>query len=192
MPVRPAPDAQSLRFDALLAGALALAGCLMVALSTMTGLQPLEVPVWQPLLAAVLLSAPLVLRRRYPIAVTAAQIVIYMVAGELGVLELYASQVALFVGVYSIGAWDPNRRRAHWARVVVSILMAVWLATSAVRGFFDPETGERGVSAYFALLVIQIVINIAYFGAAWIFGNQAWSSALERERLAAAHDEITE
>ncbi|WP_072314539.1 sensor histidine kinase [Agrococcus sp. Marseille-P2731] len=188
MPVRPAPDARSTRADTLLAIALAFSGCIMVALST--SFQPLEAPIWQPLLAAALLPLPLVLRRRFPLAVAACQIAIYMVAGELGVLELYASQVALFMGFYSIGAWDPNRTRAHWARVAIAIFMAGWLATSAVRGFLDPETGERGVSAYFGLLIIQIIVNIAYFGAAWVFGDRAWSSAIERERLAAAHDEI--
>jgi signal transduction histidine kinase len=190
MPVRPAPDARSLRADALLAGVLALVGCVMVALSAMTGLQLTEVPIWQSLLAAVLLAAPLVLRRVHPVAVSAAQIVVYIAAGELGALELYASQVALFMGFYSIGAWDANRKRAHWTRVIIVIAMAAWLAWSAIHGFFDPETGERGVSAFFAFLLIQIVINIAYFGGAWLFGNRAWASAIEQEQLAAAHAEI--
>ncbi|SFS08856.1 Signal transduction histidine kinase [Agrococcus baldri] len=190
MPVRPAPDARSLRADALLAGVLALVGCLMVALTAMTGMQFADVPIWQPMLAAVVLAAPLMLRRVQPVAASIAQVVIYIVAGELGVIEIYVSQVALFMGFYSIGAWDANRTRALWTRVSIVVVMAAWLASSAVRGFFDPETGERGVSAFFALLMIQIVINIAYFGGAWIFGDRAWASALEQERLAAAHAEI--
>ncbi len=190
MPVRPAPDAQSLRQDAVLAGVLALVGCVMVALTAMTGLQFQDVPIWQPMLAALLLPVPLVLRRQHPVPVAIVQIAIYVAAGELGLIELYASQVALFLGFYSIGAWDANRKRAHWTRVVISIFMAAWLAASAIRGFFDPETGERGVSAYFAMLLIQIVINIAYFGAAWLFGDRAWRSAIEQQRLAEAHAEI--
>ncbi len=190
MSVRQAPDARSLRADAILAGLLALSGCVMVALSAMTGLQFTEVPIWAPLLTAVLLPAPLVLRRVHPVAVSLAQIVVYIVAGELEVLELYVSQVSLFMGVYSIGAWDTNRRRAFWVRLGIVIAMALWLASSAVRGFLDPETGERGVSAFFAFLLIQIVINAAYFGAGWVFGDRAWRSAIEREQLAAAHVEI--
>ncbi|ROR65361.1 sensor histidine kinase [Agrococcus jenensis] len=190
MSVRRAPDASSLRADLVLAVALALIGCVMVALSAMTGLQFADVPIWAPLLAAVLLPAPLVLRRVHPLPVSIAQIVIYIVAGEAAVLELYASQVSLFMGFYSIGAWDADRRRAFWSRLVIVIAMAVWLASSAVRGFFDPETGERGVSAFFAFLVIQIVINAAYFGAGWVFGDRAWRSAVEREALDAAHAEI--
>ncbi|MGC5076174.1 sensor histidine kinase [Agrococcus sp. DT81.2] len=190
MPVRPAPDARSMRADAILAGVLALVGCVMVALSAMTELQFTEVPIWAPLLTAVLLPAPLVLRRVHPVPVSIVQIVIYIVAGETGALELYASQVSLFMGIYSIGAWDSDRRRAFWARLVIVILMAAWLASSAIRGFLDPETGERGVSAFFAFLIIQIVINAAYFGAGWIFGDRAWRSAAEQEELAAAHAEI--
>ena len=170
-----------MRADALLAAALALVGCVMVALTTMTGMQFEDVPIWQPLLAAVLLPVPLVLRRVQPVAVSIAQIVIYMVAGELGAVELYASQVALFMGFYSIGAWDANRTRALWSRVTISVIMAAWLASSAVRGFSDPETGERGVSAFFAFLMIQIVINVAYFGGAWIFGDRAWRGAIEQQ-----------
>jgi signal transduction histidine kinase len=190
MPVRSAPDAASMRADALLAGALAAVGCVMVALSAMTGLQFDDVPIWQPMLAAVLLPAPLVLRRVHPVPVSIAQIAIYVIAGETGSLELYVSQVNLFMGFYSIGAWETDRRRALWSRVVIVLGMAAWLATSAVRGFFDPETGERGVSAYFAFLLIQIVVNVAYFGGGWIFGDRAWRGALEQERLADAHAEI--
>lgn len=190
MPVRPAPDAAAVRADALLAGALALVGCVMVALTDATGMQFAETPLWQPMLVALLLPMPLVLRRSHPVAISIVQIVLYIIAGELGLVELYVSQVSLFLGFYSIGAWDPDRRRAHWVRVVISVVMALWLASSAIRGFFDPETGERGVTAFFAFLIIQIVINIAYFGAAWIFGNRAWASALEQQRLADAHAEI--
>ncbi|KAA6436279.1 sensor histidine kinase [Agrococcus sediminis] len=188
--MRRAPDARSLRSDTMLAIALAAAGCVMVALSATTGLQLTEVPLWAPMLAAVLLAAPLVLRRRHPVPVAAAQIVIYIVAGEAGALELYVSQVALFMGIYSIGAWEANRRLAHWSRVVIVVAMAVWLAVSAIRGFSEPETGERGVAAYFALLMIQVVINAAYFGGGWIFGDRAWRAALEQEQLDAAHAEI--
>lgn len=190
MPVRPAPDAAAVRADALLAGVLALVGCVMVALTDATGMQFAETPLWQPMLVALLLPIPLVLRRSHPVAISTMQIVLYIIAGELGLVELYVSQVSLFLGFYSIGAWDPDRRRAHWVRVVISVVMALWLASSAIRGFFDPETGERGVTAFFAFLIIQIVINVAYFGAAWIFGNRAWASALEQQRLADAHAEI--
>ena len=190
MPVRQAPDATSVRADAILAGVLAAVGCLMVALTDMTGLQFDGIPLWAPLLAALLLPVPLLWRRRFPVPAAIAQIVIYVGAGEAGALELYASQVALFMGFYSIGAWDPDRRRAFWSRVVISLLMAAWLASSAIRGFSDPETGERGVSAFFALLMIQVVVNSAYFGGGWIFGDRAWRSAIEQERLAAAQVEI--
>ncbi|MCH1881877.1 histidine kinase [Agrococcus sp. ARC_14] len=190
MPVRPDPDASSLRADILLAGVLALAGCVLVVLSAQTGLQMIGVPIWVAMLFATLLALPLLARRRWPLPAAIAQIAIYVTAVELGSIELYASQVALFMGFYSIGAWEANRKVALWSRTLIAIGMAAWLASSAVRGFFHPETGERGVSAYFAILIIQIIINIAYFGAAWLFGDRAWASAVEQQRLADAHAEI--
>ena len=55
MSVRQAPDARSLRADTLTAALLALFGCVMVALSALTGMQFTDMPIWQPMLFAVLL-----------------------------------------------------------------------------------------------------------------------------------------
>lgn len=191
MAARSRPDPRSLRADLVVAAALAFSGCVMVALSDVAGLLVGEdMPVWVALLGSVLLAAPLVLRRVHPVPVAIAQSVVYIVFGELGAIEFYASQIALFLGLYSIGAWESHRARARWVRLAIVLVMAAWLASSAVRGFLDPETGERGVAAYFAFLGIQVAINAIFFGGAWIFGDRAWASAVEREQLARAHDEI--
>lgn len=191
MAVRSRPDARSLRVDAIVAAALAFSGCVMVALSHTAGIvvNP-DASIWVALLGSVLLAAPLVLRRLHPVLVAVAQSTVYIVFGELGAIEFYASQIALFLGFYSIGAWEAHRPRARWVRLVLVVIMAAWLASSAVRGFLDPETGERGVAAFFGMLGIQVAINAMFFGGAWIFGDRAWASAIEREDLDRANAEI--
>ena len=117
-------------------------------------------------------------------------LLVYIPAAEVGALEYTVSQVVVFLAVYSIGAWEPNRSRALASRTVITAVMAVWLVTSAVRGFSAPETGEYGVQAYFSLLAVQIAINAAYFGGAWIFGDRSWEQAVEREALERAQAEV--
>src|SRR5690625_6252228 len=70
------------------------------------------------------------------------------------------------------------------------VSMSLWLLVESICDFSSPETCEEGVSAYFAFLFIQWVINLVFFGAAWIFGQRAWDSARKREELNAAHAQI--
>lgn len=114
----------------------------------------------------------------------------YIALGTWVGVEIYASQVVLFMAFYSVGAWCVDRRRALWTRVGIAAAMAAWLVVYFVNAFHDPETGERGVNAFFALLIIQVLVNVAYFSGAWLFGNRAWAQAREHEALARAHAQI--
>lgn len=171
---------------------LALAGVELVYLSDFVQKVPWRVDVGWVALGAVLLAAPLAWRRRFPVAVMVTVSFLYFALGTWVGIEMYASQVVLFLGFYSVGAWCPDRRRATWSRAAVTVGMAVWLTWSTVARFTDPEVGERGVNAYMAFAAIQLLINVAYFTGAWIFGNRTWHAAIEREELEAAHAEIRE
>jgi signal transduction histidine kinase len=105
-------------------------------------------------------------------------------SGELRVPELTISNIALFMAIYSVGAWDLNRSRANWARGILVTVMGVWLLTS----FFRASTQEIkldgpgfGVLTPIAAYMLQqILINLLYFAGAWWFGNHAWASARQR------------
>lgn len=190
-PLRRALPPHWFRTDAIIAGVLALAGVELAYLSDFAGVNPeSDVPVHLVALGAALLGGLLAWRRRAPLVVAMLVSASYITLGSLGAVEFYASQVVLFMSFYSVGAWTPDRRRARHVRLIIVVAMAAWLVAASVRGFTDPETGERGVNAYFAFLIIQVLVNAAYFTGAWLFGNRAWEQALEQEELLRAHAEI--
>lgn len=178
------------RRDAILAAVLAVAGVELAYLSDFLGTMPWHEDVGWVALGAVVLAAPLAWRRRFPVAVGVTVSLLYFAIGTWVGIELYASQVVLFLAFYSVGAWCPDRRRALRARTGIAVAMAVWLAWVMVDGFSDPEVGERGVNAYFAMAAIQTLANAAYFTGAWLFGDRAWRQATGRQQLEAAHAEI--
>lgn len=186
---RPA-DTTMLRRDAALAVALGLGGGFIAVLTKSAQIFQVDRAAWQLIIASILLAAPLMWRRRLPSYALLATSVVYIAALQLSAIELTVSQVVLFLSFYSVGAWEPNRRRAMVVRAVVVVAMAVTLLISAISGFYDPETGEYGVQAYFSLLTIQVAVNAAYFVGAWFFGDRSWQQALERERLERAQAEI--
>lgn len=189
--LRRARPAHWFRTDAIIAAVLAMAGVELAYLSNFAGVNPeSDVPVHVVALAAILFAAPLAWRRRAPLIVAVLVSALYITLGSLGAVEFYASQVVLFMAFYSVGAWTADRRRARQVRIVIVLAMAGWLVVAAIRGFTDPETGERGVNAYFAFLLIQWLVNATYFAGAWLFGDRAWAQALEHEELARAHAEI--
>ena len=80
-----------------------------------------------------LVTLPLAFRRTAPVPVLAVIATTFLVAGELQVPEVTISNIALFMAMYSVGAWDPNRVRANWARGALVVGMGLWLLTSFFR-----------------------------------------------------------
>jgi signal transduction histidine kinase len=131
-----------------------------------------------------LVTLPLAFRRIAPVPVLAVLGVAFVLVGELRVPEVTISNIALFMAIYSVGAWEPNRSRADWARGVLVTAMAVWLLITFFRAstqdidFDGPGIGVMTpVAAY---MLQQVLINILYFAGAWWFGNHAWASARQR------------
>ncbi|GAA1701687.1 sensor histidine kinase [Propioniferax innocua] len=178
------------RGDAALAAVLAVVGAASTFLVDGLGIGWFEHgPTWSAL-GSVILAAPLAFRRRWPIVVLLVVAVLYGVLATVFGIEMYVSQVVLFLSFYTVGASEPDRRRAHWVRVLTVVGMALWLLVVSVQGFWDPETGERGVTAYYSWLLIQWGVNIAFFGAAWLFGDRAWQREEDRQQLLRQQREI--
>ena len=193
-PERPAPRIRTpaphsaWRTDGLIALALAAASALIGTLALMTGAFGPGLNTWAVIFGGCLMAAPLVFRRRWPSAMVIVQAVLYMPLVWLG-WELYVIQIMLFLAFYSVGAWDANRRRANITRTVVLVIMAgSMLATYIVYG--NVYIAQGGVIGLISTIAIQVVVNAAYFGGAWIFGNRSWASAIRREQLEQAHDDI--
>ncbi len=177
-------DAGERKVDALTAVALFAAAILSLVLGRAMGLWP--DPAGPALSAAVLalMTLPLAFRRTAPVPVLAALGVAFLLVGELRVPEVTISNIAMFMAIYSVGAWEQKRVRANWARGVLVTVMGVWLLTSFFRAstqdldFEGPGIGAlTPVAAY---MLQQVLINVLYFAGAWWFGEHAWSSARQR------------
>nr|WP_243843603.1 sensor histidine kinase [Microbacterium endophyticum] len=191
------------RSDVLLAVALCLGAVLSAGLSSVAGMYGTEKAGMPMAIAyAFVLAVPLAFRRRFPSTVAIIVAIAYFAAVSLRVPEIYAGNIAMFIMFYTVGAWDPNRRRAKWTRVAITAGMFTWLLISL---FFDASAStDDGLSRaglfspYAAYMLINLLINVLYFGGAYYFGERTWAASeqlrvlevrtaeLERERARSA------
>lgn len=186
---RPPPSPDQRRGDALLAAALLVGAVLSMALLRTAGFYDEPAPGWVSVLCLALATLPLAVRRRWPSAVAVVVAAAFILAVELEVPETLFLNIALFMALYTVGAWDADRRRAALVRVGVVVVMFVWLVLSIFRTVTDPESlpdlSRAGAfSPLVAYLLIQLLTNVLYFAGAVWFGNHAWASARERARTA--------
>lgn len=185
---RTEPAPAQLRTDALGGVGLYLLSLLSLALGSATGLYgPGAGSLGVSALVLAGVTLPLTVRRRWPAAVLGIVTIAFMLVGELPVAEGTISNIALFCALYTVGAWDPNRRRAALVRAIVVSVMVIWLVVSLFRtglSSFDDELPGDGLGALtptMALMLTQLLVNALYFAGAWWFGSHSWSAARERE-----------
>jgi signal transduction histidine kinase len=177
------------RNDIVLAAVMWVGTVLSASLSSIAGLWgDAQAPLALAIAYAFALAVPLAVRRRWP-AVTAVVVsAAYFAAITLRVPELYAGNVAVFIALYTVGAWSTNRARALWTRVGIIVGMAVWLFTTMVVDVTAPDTdaGDIGAGALTPLVassLLTILINALYFGGAYYFGERAHAQMTQRRAL---------
>ncbi|MEV7973373.1 sensor histidine kinase [Cellulomonas sp. NPDC089187] len=182
----PATPAQQ-RADAWVAVVLLIGAVLDLALWQVVGLY--DDPASGPVAVACLIAmiAPLRLRRRYPSVVAGICAAMFIVTVSFQVSETLFVNIALFMSLYTVGAWESSRTRAFWVRTVIIVAMFGWLLTSIFQSVTDPEaipglSRAGAFSPMAAYLMSQVLTNILYFAGAWYFGDHAWNSARERAR----------
>lgn len=184
---RPPAAPEDRSADALGAVGLFGLGILSTVLTRAMGLYGEDAsPLWWAMVVLATLTLPLAWRRRRPSWVVAVVAVAFVVAGETAVPETLVCNVALFMAIYTVGAWEPDRRRATWVRTAVIVVMALWLLTSFFRIAATPLAEELPGSGLGALtpmaayMLQQLLINALYFAGAYWFGSHAWASARQR------------
>ncbi|MDP3950332.1 sensor histidine kinase [Microbacterium sp.] len=176
------------RSDALLAAVVFVAGVISAALSAVSEIYGDEqAPLWQALVYLVFLAAPLAVRRIWPAQVAIIVSLAYFVAVTLRVPELYAGNVAMFIALYTVGAWMANRRAAMIVRAAIIAGMFIWLMITMYRDAIDTAREEDiiagAMSPYLAFMMLQLLVNVLYFGGAYYFGEHAWRAAMQRQAL---------
>lgn len=186
---RPAPTAGELRNDVWLAGALFVVAVISTALGSVAGIYGADANAgmqWA-LLYSLGLTAPLAVRRRFPEVVVVAIAVVFFMGVTFRIPDLYVSNIAMFIAMYTVGAWVDDRRRAMWVRVGVIIAMFVWLLITMFQAAIDPsdESLSRAglFSPFAAMMLIQLLINAGFFGGAYYMGDRAYAAAMARAVL---------
>lgn len=180
--------ARQRRSDALLAAVVFVAGVISAALSAASEIYGDEqAPLWQALVYLVFLAAPLALRRVWPAQVAIIVSIAYFIAVTLRIPELYAGNIAMFIALYTVGAWMANRRAAMIVRAAIIAGMFIWLMATSYRDAIDTAREEDviagAMSPYLAFMMLQLLVNVLYFAGAYYFGEHAWKAAMQRQAL---------
>ncbi|KEP75368.1 histidine kinase [Microbacterium sp. SUBG005] len=180
------------RGDVILAVVLFLGGILSAVLSSVSGIYGDE----QGSLAIALvyvavLAVPIAVRRRWPSVTAVVVSVAYFFAVTFRIPELYAGNIAMFIALYTVGAWEPNRRRATIVRVAIIVGMFAWLfvvmfqdATQPVDPAVEGAFSRVGAfSPFVAYQLLMIGVNALFFGGAYYFGDRSHQQMRERAAL---------
>jgi signal transduction histidine kinase len=191
---REPPTRRQRLWDAATGLALALGMCFSLVLSHSAGIElsdraapshPEEVA-W-----ALAVSLPLTVRRRSPVSVLILISIAFIGLQARFVPESFLSSICLFVAVYTAGAWGRDRRITDAARLLVIIAMFAWLAYSVSTVAYNDTSEQHGILPEATASAIYVtLVNILYFGAAWIFGSQSWSRARQQHELAQRTEEL--
>ncbi|CAD5142015.1 Two-component sensor histidine kinase [Microbacterium sp. Nx66] len=182
------PTLRDQRGDLLLALVLFVGAILSAALSSIAQVYGDEqAPLWTALVYAVVVAAPLGFRRRWPGTVAVVVSLAYFTAVTIRVPEIYVGNIAMFIGLYTVGAWMNDRRKALVVRVAIIVGMFVWLLITMYRDAISEadkaDVVAGAMSPYVAFMLIQILLNALYFGGAYYFGERSWAAAEQRTVL---------
>jgi len=143
---------------------------------------------WVSALMVVANAAPIAYRRRFPMTVAVVSALAFAATQLLQVPEVFVVNFTLFIALYTVGAWCSDRVRAEAVRWVVIGGMFAWLFIAISFGWASPNAlpndTDSLIPPYIAISLLNIVINVVYFGAAWYAGNRAWASAVAKHQLA--------
>jgi signal transduction histidine kinase len=185
---RPPPTPAEQRQDVLLALAMLAAAAVITVLVNSMGafvLGPAP-PLLEQFAWNVALAVPLVVRRRYPLAVLIVVGVLYLVIRWRQTGDTFVPSVVLFLAMYTAGAWERNRTVARWSRIGVIVGMFAWLSVTLVDYLVQPppfEDAAGPLDPVLAAVLYDIVFNLLYFLSAYFFGNLAWLSARRKAEL---------
>lgn len=176
------------RNDLVLSGVLFVGAVLSAALSSIAQIYGDEAaPLWTALIYAAVITAPLAVRRRWPGIVAGVVSVAYFVALTTRVPEIYVGNIAVFIALYTVGAWTIDRRRAAIVRIAIITSMFAWLFvvlyTEAVSAADEAQVSVGLMSPFVAMMLLQILLNVLYFGGAYYFGERSWRASEQRRVL---------
>lgn len=178
------PTARERRADVILAAVMFVGAVLSAGLSSIAEIYGDEqAPLWWALVYAVVATAPLAFRRRWPGTAAVIVAAAYFTAVTIRVPEIYVGNIVMFLTLYTVGAWMNDRRRAMLVRGGIIVGMFVWLIITMYRDAISEadkaDVAAGAMSPYVAFMLIQLLLNVLYFGGAYYFGERSWAAAAQ-------------
>ncbi|MDU0288589.1 sensor histidine kinase [Saccharothrix longispora] len=186
---RPRPTPAQQRRDVWLALGVVLGGLGMTVLVSSMGAFAFESPpsLTEQLLWSLAVTAPLVVRRRYPLLVLLVVGAVFIGAQTRQTGDSFVPSAALFLAIYTAGAWEPNRVVARWSRVGVVVVMFAWLGFALVKFLIGPphpfSSAAGPLDPVLASVLHSLAFNLVYFVGAYAAGEVAWVSARRQAEL---------
>ncbi|QFZ19381.1 sensor histidine kinase [Saccharothrix syringae] len=186
---RPLPSRAQQRRDWWLGLGTVVGGLATTALVNSIGAQAFSEPppFGEQLFWNAVVTAPLVVRRRYPLAVLLVVAALFIAAQVRQTGDSVVPSVALFLALHSAGAWERNRVVARWSRIAVIVVMFAWLGFGLVKFLVGPPHAFKDAAGpldpVLASVLYQLALNLAFFLSAYFLGEQAWVSARRQAEL---------
>jgi signal transduction histidine kinase len=186
-PSGPTPAQQ--RNDIALAAAVAAGAVVTTVLVNSIGAFPFGTApgLAEQIAWSVALTTPLALRRRFPATVVLVVAAFFVAAQARHLADHLIPSIALFLALYSLGAWAADRALARWVRIGVILAMFGWLGLSMSQQLAGPpftfDTAAGPLDPLLALALYSIGFNLLFFLAAYFFGNVAWQARRHRHEL---------
>jgi len=185
---RPPPSGRQRRVDLGVALALAAGTVGSALLARAAGIDLGRTPpeAFEEVLWCLAVSLPLAVRRAWPLPVLAVVAVAFIGLQARYVAETQLSSVALFIALFTAGAWAADQTLARAVRLVVVVVMFAWLAF-VLSATWQERSAEQGHGQLLppatASVIWATAVNVLYFGAAWFFGDLAWRQARQQALL---------
>ena len=163
------PTRRSDVFDLALAGLLGVAAGVSLYIGGDAALFGSMSDYWRPAGVALtaLCIAPLAVRRRFPLVALATTTATFVPLDVLEVPELSVRPVALFIVLYTAGAYGRRHRDlVRGASVAAIVGLVVWALATRTEGY----EGTVSLALVNALTAFQ---NVFYLVAAWLLGDLA-------------------
>lgn len=130
-----------------------------------------ETAVWTDGVLIVALILPLLVRRRFPLTVLVSSTAIFLWIRVIGVPEPSATSIAMFVALFSAGAYSHHRRRdlVRGASLVASFGVLIWALVAHSAGL---------PGNVLLIQAFQLSLNVVFYAAAWLMGD-LWRHRVE-------------
>lgn len=190
---RPGPTPRQRRIDLGIALAIATVAVLNVFLARSAGLFASEnaPPLIEQLGWSLAVMLPLIWRRSRP-ELVAVVVAVFFIGGQVrGVQEQQVATGAVFVVIYTLGAWGRDRRRSRRLRLAIIAGMFAWLAVAFVlsHGELTADGASGELPQLLAVVLNAVIVNVAFFGFAYALGEAArrqWQLEVRTTELRAA------